>query len=212
MSGIVQACSALLCCDIQGTCTPRYTTTHMHDAPLPPKPAQRRCLIALDGPSLDSTGLDSPTRLEQPAPPSSFLTPHCLQSIGPGQLDRSIVLYRAVAVCPRSVTAVPVAAGLCKGLPARACVSVSFRLTDFLHGSLPWPLCRPPTVSLVFSLFPLPPQRLPNGAHGLQYRQSTTLLLQAGPFLVSGDPVVPPYPHPTPETGYSDPGLSSNKR
>lgn len=41
MSGIAQACSALLCCDIQGTCTPRYTharrpaTTQTSAAPLP---------------------------------------------------------------------------------------------------------------------------------------------------------------------------------
>lgn len=37
MSGIAKACSALLCCDIYSTCTPRYT--HSRGA-LPPKRAQ----------------------------------------------------------------------------------------------------------------------------------------------------------------------------
>lgn len=37
MSGIAKACSALLCCDIYSTCTPRYT--HARGA-LPPKRAQ----------------------------------------------------------------------------------------------------------------------------------------------------------------------------
>lgn len=156
----------------------------MHDAPLPPKRVQRRCLTVLDAPSLaplDSTSPSRPYRAaassqqpvassqrrrhsryqwqasKEPGPrqtdhamspmvdarrswtargtleeryvllrPCPPLTPHCLQLIGPGLLDRSIVLYRAVAVCPRSFTAVPVAAGLCKGLPARACVSIFF--------------------------------------------------------------------------------------
>lgn len=54
------------------------------------------------GPPTDSSDMASLTFPFLPAPPSSPLTPHCLQSIGPGLLDRSIALYRAVAVCPSS--------------------------------------------------------------------------------------------------------------
>lgn len=80
---------------------------------------------------------------------------------------------------------------------SRLCLYFLFASPTSSTAVCPWPVCRPPSASLVFSLFPLPPLLLPNGVHGLQYRQSTTLLLQAGPFLVIGDPVLP-LPHPTP--------------
>lgn len=61
MSGIAKACSALLCCDIYSTCTPRYT--HSRRA-LPPKRVQRAsersCLRCPRTSTLDS--LDSAER------------------------------------------------------------------------------------------------------------------------------------------------------
>lgn len=117
--------------------------------------------------------------LPLPAPPSSPLTPHCVQSIGPGLLDRSIALYRAVAVCPCSITAVPAAAGPCKGLPARARLSILFsphRLPPRQSGTaclprpllVPGPSC-PPTLPLHLSC-------LPTGVHVRWYRHGVVRL------------------------------------
>lgn len=68
---------------------------------------------------------------------------------------------------------------------------ISFRLTDFLHGSLPRPglsaaLLLGPSSSVPI---PSPPSGLSQwtGLHGLSYRHSTILLSQARLFLVSGD-------------------------
>lgn len=132
-----------------------------------------------------------------PAPPSSPLTPHCLQSIGPGLLDRSIALYRAVAVCPGSNHRGPSSCRPMQGSASSRPFSLSsFRLTDFLHGSL----ARPGLACLPASYW-VPPLLSPSSlllpsvyglasVHGLWYRHSTILLSQARLFLVSGDPLL----------------------
>lgn len=132
--------------------------------------------------------------LPLPARPSSPLTPHCSQSIGPGLLDRSIALYRAVAVCPRSNHRGPSSCRHMQGSASSPPSSLfSFRLTDFLHGSL-----ARPGLSAALLLGPHPLSPSPSvcvygpASHGLWCRQSTILLPQARLFLVSGDPYCSP--------------------
>lgn len=108
MSGIANACSALLCCDFSSTSTAVHS--HARDPLYQYKSPCCRRLFRLtvwmpmagvsgrvNGPSMGQTDKPHlPFLLGSPP-----LTPHCLhtQSIGPGLLDRSIALYRAVAVC-----------------------------------------------------------------------------------------------------------------
>lgn len=112
----------------------------MHDAPLPPKRVQRRCLTVLDA---SMAGLDGSwpapknerkkngpryvflvavARLVSPPSDATLLTINRTRTAGPFDC----VLPRTSRVCPPSITAVPAPAGLCKGLPARACVSIFF--------------------------------------------------------------------------------------
>lgn len=149
------------------------------------------------GPPTDSSDMPPSPSPSCPARPSSPLTPHCLQSIGPGLLDRSIALYRAVAVCalaqsPRSQQL---------QAHARVCQLATVFSDFFSPHRLPprqsataWPVCR----SLLLgpsSVVPIPsPPRLslPTGLHGLWYSHSTILLPQARLFLVPGDPYCAP--------------------
>lgn len=152
------------------------------------------------------------------APPSSPLTPHCLQSIGPGLLDRSIALYRAVAVCPSSNHRGP---SSCRPMQGSASSRpFSLRSIFFSPHRLPprqsgtaWPglsagLLLGPSSSV--PILSAPTICLRSGAHGLWYRHSTILLAQARLFLVSGNP--PTVTPPTHEIGCHNPGPSSNKR
>lgn len=248
MSGIAKACSALLCCDIYSTCTPRYT--HARDPPTTGTSAVggRRCLAMLpatrdarlvelvdtaeQSQQMPAGGVGGwPRRwsmvgLERRASHtfpfllghSSPLTPHCLQSIGPGLLDRSIALYRAAAVCPCPNHRGPSSCRPMQGsASSRPSPLFSFRLTDFLHGSLARPACLPAALPLgpsscarlpLLSSPPLSADRRPwavalcaDIARLFPHKQGSSSFLAT--------PTVAP---PTPEIGCHNPAPSSNKR
>lgn len=205
MSGIAKACSALLCCDIYSTCTPRYTLAR--DPPTTGTSAAggRRCLAMLPA-TRDSLKCRHTAEQSQQMPAggvggwprrwsmvglerrashtfpfllghSSPLTPHCLQSIGPGLLDRSIALYRAAAVCPcpnhRGPSSCRPMQGSASSRPVSSVFFSPHRLPPRQSGTACLPLshCVPRLVPV--SPSPPLPLCLPTGVRGLWHYVQT---------------------------------------